>query len=102
MPEGIAAAHECRAVPPSHHLAHARRDVLRIEADAPVGGAGRLRTMEDAAMVQVHLAGSQHDVDGAALVDLLRDLLTARQDVVGSEGIAMPADAAPIGSGGHS
>ena len=40
-------------------------------------------------MVQRHLAGLQGDVDGVLLVDLHRDLLPARQQVVLGEGVVV-------------
>src|SRR5882762_62061 len=85
MVEAIGAAHQGRAVR-SGDLADRGRHVAYGEADAAViRGVGR-RAVDEADMVERHLAGLEGDRHRLALVDIHRNLLAAGQEVVLIEG----------------
>ena len=89
VPEAIAATHQHRGVPHRRELAQVGRDVPCGESDAPVRTAVWGRAVHDQHVMERHLAGGQHDVDRILLVDVSRDLLTARQQIVPVGGVAM-------------
>jgi hypothetical protein len=84
--EAVLAAHQRRADSPDL-LVNRGRQIADGEAETAVGGAVLARAVEDLDVVQRHLAGLQHQVDRAVLVDLDRDLLAARQHVAFTEGV---------------
>ena len=70
-------------------LAHVSRDVADRQADAAVVGSVRLRAVHHLDVMQRHLARLEDAIHRLSLVDLHRDLLAARKQVVLVEGIDM-------------
>ena len=59
------------------------------EADPPVVGRIGIRAMDQPHMVQRHLAGGEFQHRRLALIDIDQDLLAARQQVLGGEGVTV-------------
>ena len=85
----VLAAHQRRAVVAAGDLAHIGRDVADGEADAPVVRRVRIGAVDQPHVVQRHLAGGEFQHRRLALIDIHHDLLAARQQVLGREGVAM-------------
>jgi hypothetical protein len=80
-------------------LAHIGRDVADRQADAPVGAAVRFRTVHQLDVVQRHLPRAQRDPDCLRRVDVDRDLLAARQQVVAMERVQVRQLVDLVGAG---
>ncbi len=70
-------------------LSDIARDISDSKAAAALAGGIRARTMDQQQVMQRHLARSQYEIDGLALVDIGQHGLAARQHVVPIAGVAM-------------
>ena len=82
-------------------LAHVGRDVADGQADASVVAAVGVRTVHELDVMQGHLAGLQGQSHSLALVDVDRDLLAARQQVVLVEGVHVGQLIDLVAAGNH-
>ena len=87
--EPIDAANERCTVARSDHLPNVGRKVANSETDPALCRRVGIRSMDQANMVKRHLAWLKREHHGGAAIDVHRDLLTACQQIVRRERIAV-------------
>jgi hypothetical protein len=81
-------------------LPHARREILHVQPDPPLGAAVRQGGVERPAMVERRLAGAERAENGHLLGNAL-DRLALEQHVVGVGGESVVAAARAMAAGHH-
>src|SRR2546430_8609108 len=82
MPVAVGAPHQHRGQPCAAGAMHVGRDVAEAETDAPIGGEVRTRIVDQEGVMQRELAGAHRHEFRAARVEIDRDRLAARQQIV--------------------